>query len=280
MQCSKCWGGCEQYAREHNLVFSSDPDPSKSKTKCTYIVGKNTSAGVVYPKPVQLNGIDLPWVVTASHLGHEMHQNTSMDHHAKISRMSFINDSSDIQNMFEFALPEQVISALRVYTTSFYGSMLFDLYGEEAEKIYRSCNTAVKLAWRVPRTTHGYLVENLLGKSCPNLRSSILLRFLKFFQGLTNCAGKESRVLAGLSQADSRSTLGQNLRKIAIETGKDPRWVAHSCFRGSFKKIMVPEGETWRIPLLARLLEERLEKETMEEETTILEELIASLCSS
>ena len=120
-------GVCETYAKEHNLVFSSDPDPSKSKTKCTYMVGNISNGRVLYPKPVQLNGSDLPWVVTANHLGHEMHQNASLDHHAKISRMSFISESTDVRNMFEFALPEQVIFALRVYTTSFYGSMLLDL---------------------------------------------------------------------------------------------------------------------------------------------------------
>jgi hypothetical protein len=35
---------------------------------------------------------------------------------------------------------------------------------------------------------------------------------------------------------------------VAIETGKDQRWLASSCRKGSFKKIMVPEGDTWRLP--------------------------------
>ena len=271
---------CEQYAKEHNLVFSSDPDPSKSKTKCTYMVGKNSTEGVVYPKPVHLNGVDLPWVITASHLGHEMHQSASMEHHAKISRMKFITESTDVREMFRFGMPQQVISALRLYTTSFYGSMLFDLYGVEAQKIFRSWNTAVKLAWQVPRTTHSYLVENLLGKDSPSLRTAILSRFVKYFHGLTKCAGMETRSLAGLSQADARSTLGKNLRKITIETGKDPRWTAHASFRDSFKTIPVPDEDSWRIPLLSRLLDERREKETMEEDTKSVEELIASLCSS
>ena len=211
---------------------------------------------------------------------HEMHQSVSMEHHAKISRMRFITDSTDVREMFGFALPDQVISAIRLYNTSFYGSMLFDLYGEEAQKIYRSWNTAVKLAWRVPRTTHSYLVENFLGSNSPSLRSSILTRFVKFFHGLTKCTGMETRTLAGLSQADGRSTLGRNLRKIASETGKDPRWTASACFRDCFGATPVPEGDIWRIPLLSRLLEERREKETMEEDTVTVEELIDSLCSS
>ena len=65
-----------------------------------------------------------------------------------------------------------------------------------------------------------------------------------------------------------------------LETGEDPR-VAHSyIFKDKFKKAIVPEKEVWRIPLLSRLLEERQEKEIMEEDSSIVEELIGSLCSS
>ena len=32
----------------------------------------------------------------ASHLGHSVHENGEMEHHAKISRLSLINDSTDM----------------------------------------------------------------------------------------------------------------------------------------------------------------------------------------
>ena len=35
---------CQTYAREHNLVFSTDPVPSKSKTKCMYFCGLHQSS--------------------------------------------------------------------------------------------------------------------------------------------------------------------------------------------------------------------------------------------
>ena len=43
---------CEEYAVEHTLVFSTDPNPDLSKTKCLYMVGK---------------------VTRANHLGHTLH---------------------------------------------------------------------------------------------------------------------------------------------------------------------------------------------------------------
>ena len=68
---------CETYAAEHNLIFSTDPVPAKSKTKCLLFCGK--SPRPKYPDPLKLNGKDLPWVETAEHLGHTLHQDTSMD---------------------------------------------------------------------------------------------------------------------------------------------------------------------------------------------------------
>ena len=50
---------CEVYASEHNLVFSTDPVPSKSKSKCMYFCGR-LGGRVKYPAPLQLAGKDLP----------------------------------------------------------------------------------------------------------------------------------------------------------------------------------------------------------------------------
>ena len=65
---------CEDYAEENNLEFSTDPDPVKSKSKCIFMQGK-----MRHPKPVNLKlyGVDLPWVRTATHLGHELSEECS-----------------------------------------------------------------------------------------------------------------------------------------------------------------------------------------------------------
>ena len=51
---------CEEYGSTHNMVFSTDPVPAKSKTKCMLICGKNKVAK--YPDPVILDGQCLLWV--------------------------------------------------------------------------------------------------------------------------------------------------------------------------------------------------------------------------
>ena len=55
---------CESYAEEHNLKFSTDKDPKKSKTKCIAFQNK--------PQPLSnltLCRNVLPWVTCGKHLG-------------------------------------------------------------------------------------------------------------------------------------------------------------------------------------------------------------------
>ena len=82
---------CEEYAVENNLLFSTDDNPEKSKTKCLYMCGK--LGAVQYPAPLKLDGRDLPWVVKGTHLGHELHQSCNMEFDAKCKRAAFIDKS-------------------------------------------------------------------------------------------------------------------------------------------------------------------------------------------
>ena len=75
---------CEAYADSHNLVFSTDPVPAKSKTKCIYFCGR--PGKVQYPDPVQLGGAALPWVEGADHLGHRLSQMANMNNDCQRAR--------------------------------------------------------------------------------------------------------------------------------------------------------------------------------------------------
>ena len=55
---------CEEYAKKHNLRFSTDPDPKKCKTKCLAFLFKKRDL----PK-MKLCGDELPWVDSCKHLG-------------------------------------------------------------------------------------------------------------------------------------------------------------------------------------------------------------------
>ena len=83
---------CEKFALMNNLRFSTDPNPAKSKSKCIFICGKKTN--LPKPVPLTLYGEKLPWVASATHLGHELHESGLMEHDARQKRAEFILKST------------------------------------------------------------------------------------------------------------------------------------------------------------------------------------------
>ena len=124
----------EDFARRYNISFSTDPDPKKSKSKSICMVGKKCN--LTKPAPLMLCGNQLPWVESAVHLGHELHESGTMDHDSVIKRAQFIEKSVEVRTMFEWASPTDVLKALKTYCSSFYGAMLWDLGGVCASHVY------------------------------------------------------------------------------------------------------------------------------------------------
>ena len=269
---------CQEFGIRNNLQYSTDPDPAKSKTKCLYMCGKPSVTE--YPAPLLLHGRELPWVKTGTHLGHELHQTCKMNHDAKIKRATFISESTDIREMFHFAHPQQVLSAVSVYTSHMYGSMLWDLFGDEAGQVYRSWNTCVKLAWNLPRATHNYYVDNSLSGTLPSLRKKLLCQYVGFFRKLLHSASWEIRVLANTSSADGGSVTGRNLRNIQQEFNLCPWTSSLVSFKKNYNGYKVPDEDKWRLPFLGKLIEQCREMTTCGEDTSTITGLIDSLCVS
>ena len=59
------------------MVFSSDSDPNRNKTKCMFYTRKSQNS-TVYPTPVKLDRTNLPWVERTHHPGHVLIQSGSL----------------------------------------------------------------------------------------------------------------------------------------------------------------------------------------------------------
>ena len=148
------------------------------------------------PAPLQLYGKELPWVTSATHLGHELHENANMNHDCKCKRARFIDNSTTVRETFSFADQQQVLKAVQIYCCDLYGSMLWDLYSDQAEQFYRSWNTCVKLSWDLPRSTHTLFVESFLSCGLPSVRQQVLTRYVKFYQSFVFSSSREVAVVA------------------------------------------------------------------------------------
>ena len=103
---------CQSYAVEHNLTFSTDPVPALSKTKCIFFCGR--PGKVKYPDPVKLDGKDLPWVESAAHLGHTLHQINNMEKDCQKARARFIDQTVQLREQLSFANADQILKAVQV----------------------------------------------------------------------------------------------------------------------------------------------------------------------
>ena len=88
---------CEEFSSSHSMLFSTDPVPSKSKTKCMFFSRKRSSDQI---ENVKLNGDSLPWVEKAKHLGNHLSSSlnpsfcspeTKTDYYAKGQYFSIVS---------------------------------------------------------------------------------------------------------------------------------------------------------------------------------------------
>ena len=203
-----------------------------------------------------------------------------MDYDCKRKRAQFIDNSTDIRETFSFAHPDQVLTAINVYAGHFYGGMLWDFSSDACGQMFRSWNTCLKLAWNVPRSTHNFLVDNLLAVNHNSIEKQLLSRYVNFFKNLLKSKSREVAILANMVSRDVRSVTGKNLLILERESGCDP-WKTNSHkLRDNILTREVPNGDLWRLPLLCQYLNQRREMESCLQDTKEITTLIDSLCSS
>ena len=269
---------CEQYALEHNLEFSTDPNPAKSKSKCIYFSGNLKKLSL--PDNLQLLGQELPWVERADHLGHVLHQSCTLDHDAAVKRARFIDKTVELREVFSFALPEQILRAVEIYASDCYGTMLYDLASQASESYFKAWNTCVKLTWNVPRSTFTYIVENTLAATSNSLRNQVYARYVTFFQNLFESASKEVRHLVMVVARDSRSVTCKNVSLLKSVSGLSPWDFAKWRIKERLPVAAIPANNEWRLSLLKKLLDIRRQQELQAENTLKTTQMIDSLCST
>ena len=270
----------EDFAARYNISFSTDPEPKKSKSKCIFVVGKRRR--LTKPSPLMLCGHQLPWVESAVHLGHELHESGTMDHDAVVKRAQFIEKSVEVRKMFEWAAPADVLQAMKYYCSSFYGSMLWELGGVKASQVFSAWDTAVKLTWSCPRWTRTFLLQQVLYCGLTSARTDILGRYGKFCRGLRTSVSMEIRVLFSYVARDLQSTTAKNIKLVGDTSGTDPWTVSPFKLKEGLNKKQVVDilpQDVWRLNYLRSLLRQLQEARhlVLEERMVFIQSLIDSL---
>ena len=93
---------CEEYAQSHNLKFSTDPRPSKCKTKCIAFLRRRREL-----PQLKLCGTGLPWVSHGKHLGNTIENKMDgMKMDLKQKKAAYITKNNELLQEFCSAHPE------------------------------------------------------------------------------------------------------------------------------------------------------------------------------
>ena len=84
--------------------------------------------------PSEASWNSTPWVTSVKHLGNILECSNSMHQDCSIKRAKFIGKLNSLQQEFHFAEPDVQMKILNIYSTSFYGSGLWDVFKESCEK--------------------------------------------------------------------------------------------------------------------------------------------------
>ena len=264
----------EKYGASLNLTFSSSQDPKKCKSFCLFFTGRTTLRKVVFPAPLVLNGVRLPWREKAVHLGHTLHQDLTLNADAKEKRARFIAKSVEVRSQFAFAAPPQILKAVQVLACDAYGSMLWRLDSAAATAFFNAHTSCVKRVFRLPLNTLPIWWRGTW------VRVQVLSRFPKFYRRLVESPSKEVSLLAGLATRDARSVLACKLAHVSGLAGLNCSVESAAAVRNALPIKTVPECESWRVGLLDGLLRARADLEKQQSDTKRVTALISSLCTT
>ena len=246
---------CQNFAKEHSMQFSTDPDPRKSKTKCLHF-----SLHEREMKPLKLNGDDLPWVKKALHLGNSLTTEISKTQlqmkplsDLLQKRATFFKNVHELKQAYGFYEPKVICEIIRIFGTSFYGSPLWALNSEEHLKLNRSWNTVIKILWNLPYATHKRFLESLT--EVPHIQSTLHSRYIGFISNLNDSKKDHLQVLFNFCQRNQLSNTGRNIhyleQQYEVDSLKD---LINK--KQVIKKIRVnplKDDEEWKIGIIEEL---------------------------
>ena len=119
---------------------------------------------------------------------------------------------------FGFYESRLVLNLFNTYSTSLYGSTLWQLKAEEHLKLTKSWKTAIKILWDLPYPTHNRFLEAL--SPVPHLDSTLCARYIGFVESLSKCSKPLIRLLFDSLRHDISSQTGENVKYLLDKYSK------------------------------------------------------------
>ena len=170
-------------------------------------------------------------------------------------RARYIQGNNQLMQEFSFADNVTKLFVNKVYNGHHYGSVLWDLYGKEANMVYNTWSVSIRRMLRLDRRTHRYLIEPLSGME--HLKKTVFRAFTSFTRKLETSPKAAVREVYAVVKNDCRSVTGANLRNINIECMVDPSRPYSDVSVQKKQFFPTPPDAEWRISLIQDLIDMR-----------------------
>ena len=274
---------CEDFASSHSMQFSTDPVPSKSKSKCLFFSRERSAADI---DEVLLNGDKLPWVSTAKHLGNHLSSKLNLSFFSPETRTDLLCKRAilfekvhEVMQQFGYLKPELVIKLLCVYSTALYGSNLWQVNSAEHLQLNKSWNTAMKIIWDLPFATHTRFLESL--SPVPHLESVLTGRYLGFLNNFLKTSNSALGLIFSNCKNNISSQTGQNIKYLMDKHKMDSLGNLVD-EKNTLKKLRVytlPEEEKWKVSLLKEIALIKKGQLDIDFDEKNLEEILEAVCT-
>ena len=156
---------------------------------------------------------------------------------------------------FYFAHPLTKVRINNIFNSYFYGSALWDLFGNEATRLEKSWNVSMRIMLGIPRNSHRYFVEPL--SDTKHIMFSLFKRYIKFVDSIASSSKMALKKMLSTIRYDCRSNTGQNLRKLMLIAGKSS---VIDLKKEDFDNLIyneIPVGDEWKIKISEEIIEEK-----------------------
>ena len=239
---------CEAYAASHNLRFSTDPNPTKCKTKTLAFLKKERAL----PQLV-LCGNPLPWTDKCKHLGVSItNKINGCEHDMKVKNAMYVQKNIEVNQEFKFAHHKTKLTINKIYNLHLSGSPLWDLFGVGARSIESSYNRSVKVMMNLPFATHRSLIEPLTNEK--HLRKILISRFLTFMEMITKSEKQKVKILMEIAKKDVRSVTGSNYRNIMLLLGKYSVEDIDKLDADKIDYFSMDENDSWKVECIREII--------------------------
>jgi hypothetical protein len=164
---------------------------------------------------VYLNQQPLKWCKSAKHLGHTLTCCLTCDKDVNVKKGQFIACVNNILSEFSFAHHDAKLHLMNMYGTSFYGSHLWDLYGNSTKSLYTTWNVALRRIIRLPYRTHKRFLYHI--SKVKHIHVSLKLRFINFIISLIESSNTMVQNLLTYTLTSNLFCTGLNLHRILSE---------------------------------------------------------------